>query len=86
MFFCRRSPPKTTRNCMYHSGSGAGKTRLMWNDGREIVWNHLVRAVQDDGDKGLKLIVKLNAEHIRLNPYSKMNESINQSNQIFSEH
>ena len=35
---------KTTRNCMYHSGSGAGKTRLMWNDGREILWNHLVRA------------------------------------------
>ena len=33
---------KTTRDCMYHSGSGAGKTRLMWNDGREIVWNHLV--------------------------------------------
>ena len=28
---------KTTRNCMYHSGSSAGKTRLMWNDGREIV-------------------------------------------------
>ena len=23
--------------CMYHSGSGAGKTRLMWDDGREIV-------------------------------------------------
>ena len=64
---------RTTRNCMYHSGSGAGKTRLMWNDGREIVWNHLVRAVQDDGDKGLKLIIKLNAKHIRLNPYSKMN-------------
>ena len=63
---------KTTRNCMYHSGSGAGKTSLMWNDGREIVRNHLVRAVQDDGDKGLKLIIKLNAEHIRLNPYSKM--------------
>ena len=64
---------KSTRYCMYHSGSGAGKTRLIWNDGREIVWNHLVRAVQDDGDKGLKLIIKLNAEHIRLNPYSKMN-------------
>ena len=64
---------KTTENSMYHSGSGAGKTRLMWNDGREIVWNHLARAVQDDGDKGLKLIIKLNAEHIRLNPYSKMN-------------
>ena len=64
---------KTTRNCMYHSGSGAGKTRLMWNDGREIVWNRLVRAVQDDGVKGLKLITKFKAEHIRLNPYSNIN-------------
>ena len=54
---------------MYHSGSGAGKTRLMWDDGREIVWNHLVRAVQDDVNKG----TKLKEEHIRLNPYSKMN-------------
>ena len=63
---------KTTRDCMYHYGSGAGKTRLMWNDGREIVWNHLVRAVQGGGDKGLKLIIKLNAVHMRLNPYSKM--------------
>ena len=25
------------------------------------------------GIKGLKLIIKLNAKHIRLNPYSKMN-------------
>ena len=58
---------KTTRNCMYHSGSGAGKTRLMWNDGktrlmwndgREIVWNHLVRAVQDDGGQGTKVNYK----------------------------
>ena len=75
---------KTTRNCMYHSaGNGAGKTRLMWNDGREIVWNHLVRAVRDDGDKGLKLIIKLNAEHIRLNPYSKMNVRL--ATQVLSE-
>ena len=22
---------KTARNCMYHSGFGSGKTRLMWN-------------------------------------------------------
>ena len=65
---------KTTRNCMYHSGSGVGKTRLIWNDGREIVWNQLVRAqCRLMGEKGLKLIIKLNAKHIRLNPYSKMN-------------
>ena len=50
---------------MYHSGSGAGKTRLMWNDGREIVWNYLVRAVQDDGEKGLKLIIKRRAYKIK---------------------
>ena len=74
---------KTTRNCMYHSGSGAEKTRLMWNGGREIAWNHLVRAVQDDGDKGLKLITKLKAEHIRLNPYSKMNVRL--TTQVLSE-
>ena len=49
---------KTTRNCMYHSGGGAGKTRLMWKDGREIVSNHLVRAVQDNGGQGTKVNYK----------------------------
>ena len=56
----------------------------MWSDGREIrIWNHPVRAVQDDGDKGLKLIIKLTAEHIRLNPYSKMNVRL--ATQVLSE-
>ena len=74
---------KTTRNCMYHSGSGTGKTRLMWNDGKEIIWSHIVKAVQDDENKSLKLISKLREEHIRLNPYSKMNVRL--ATQVLSE-
>ena len=35
------------------------------------------------GDKGLKLSIKLNAEHIRLNPYLKMNVRL--TNQVLSE-
>ena len=31
------------------------------------------QGVQDDGNKGLKLITKLKEEHISLNPYSKTN-------------
>ena len=32
---------KTTRNCMYNSGNG--KSRYMWNSGKDIVWNLNVR-------------------------------------------
>ena len=55
---------KTTRNCMYHSGTGAGIPRLMWNDGREIVWNHLVRADLCMMDKSHDLLnIKNDIEH-----------------------
>ena len=62
---------KTTRNCMYHSGSG--KTRYLWNDGKDILWSHISKIVCDESNCGLKLIPKLHEEHVRLNPYSKMN-------------
>ena len=60
-FFSSDTPHlmKTTRNCMYHSGTGPGKSRLMWNNGKEIVWDHIVTAVHADQNKGLKLIPKL---------------------------
>ena len=74
---------KTARNCMYLSGIGSGKTRLMWNDGKEIIWDHMVKVVENDGKKGLNLITKLGEEHIRLNPYSKMNVSL--ATQVLSE-
>ena len=61
---------KITRNCVYHSGSGK-HTRLLWNYGKEIVWKHFIKIVEDQ--LSLKFMVKLNDEHIKLNSYSAMN-------------
>ena len=54
---------------MFHSnrlnlifvGDGKG-TRSMWNDGKQIIWFHLLKLVQDEMDNGLKLIPKLTLE------------------------
>ena len=62
---------KTVRNCMYHSGFG--KTRLMWNNGKYIIWKHLVQIVKNDMENGLKVCPKLTPEHIELTAYSVMN-------------
>ena len=74
---------KTTRNCIYNSGNGNKQTRLMWNSGSEIVWKHFLDIVNDESQFGLKLISKLTDEHVRLNPYSKMNVRL--ATQILSE-
>ena len=74
---------KTARNCMYSSGSGTGKTRLMWNNGKEIVWDHILEAHHQQENSGLKLIYKLKEEHVYLNPYSKMN--VHLATQVLSE-
>ena len=64
---------KTLRNCMYHSGYGDRATRLMWNDGKEILWSHVFRLAQDELDRDIKLAPKLTMEHVNLSPFSKMN-------------
>ena len=74
---------KTSRNCFYHSGSGPSKTRLMWNDGKEIIWDHILYAYHLQENKGLKLITKLKEEHVYLTPYSKMNVRL--ATQVLSE-
>ena len=61
---------KTTRNCVYHSGKGK-HTRLIWNNGKEIVWKHFTKCVEDQ--LSLNFMVKLTDEDIRLNSYSAMN-------------
>ena len=63
---------KTTRNCIQHSGYN-GKTRLMWNDGKDILWSHIYKLAFDETMFGLKLIPKIREEHVRLTPYSRMN-------------
>jgi len=65
---------KTTKNCIHHSGYG--KTRLMWNNGKEILWSHIITIVNDDLNRGLKLLPKLTLQHINLTPYSVMTVSL----------
>ena len=64
---------KTMRNCMHHSGHSQHATRLMWNDGKEILWSHIFKLAQDELDRDIKLNPKLTMDHVQLNPFSKMN-------------
>ena len=56
---------------MFNSGSGQS-SRYMWNNGKHIVWRHIIDAYQADLDQGLKLLPRLTTDHIKLNDYSKM--------------
>ena len=58
---------------MHQSGYGDRATRLMWNDGKEILWSHIFKLAQDELERDIKLAPKLTMEHVDLNPFSKMN-------------
>ena len=60
--------------CMYNLGNG--KSRYMWNSGKDILWSHISRIAHDESNRCLKLITKITDEHVRLTPYSKMNVSL----------
>eukprot|EP00794_Sanderia_malayensis_P014619 gene14619-16134_t len=62
---------KTARNCLYHSGNN--KPRLMWMNGKHLMWNHLCQIVNYDIANGLKICPKLTKEHTELTSYSVMN-------------
>ena len=62
---------KTARNCLYNSGCGL-QSRLVWNDGKNLLWSHIMELYNDDLIRGLHLAPKLTHEHVHLNPYSKM--------------
>ena len=64
---------KTLRNCMHKSGYGDGAKRLMWNDGKDIIWTHIFKLAQDELSRDIKLAPKLTMDHVDLNPFSKMN-------------
>lgn len=72
---------KTTRNCLYHSGSGTC-TRYMWNNGQYILWQHIAQLFYQDIDNGLKLLPKLTYDHINLSSYSVMR--VNLAAQVLS--
>ena len=47
---------------------GGKGTRSLWNDGQQIVWDHLIQLNNDKVNSSLKLIPKLTIEHVRLTP------------------
>lgn len=64
---------KTTRNCLYHSGNGKSHSRLMKNNGHELVWKHIRMIVDNDMNSQLHVLHKLTPEHVNLTSYSIMN-------------
>ena len=73
VYFFADSPHllKTSRNCLHNSGCGL-QSRLMWNDGKTLMWSHIMQLYNDDLVRGLHLVPKLTHEHVHLDPYSKM--------------
>ena len=76
IFFFSDAPHliKTARNCLYQSGSG--KTRYLWNAGKNLLWEHFARIYHMDSENSLKLLPKVTYDHIKLTPYSKMRVSL----------
>lgn len=66
---------KTTRNCLFNSGSGK-RTRYMWNNDKYMVWDHIAKLYHSDLDSGLHQLPKLTADHIVLQSFSKMKVSL----------
>jgi hypothetical protein len=73
IFFFADSPHllKTARNCLYNSGSGS-RSRLMWNDGKYVLFRHIADLFHSDQEFALHTLPKLTLEHFVLTAYSKM--------------
>ena len=73
IYFFADSPHlmKTTRNCLYNSGSGS-RSRYMWNNGNYLLFKHIADLFYNDQDFALHSLPKLTLDHIILTPYSKM--------------
>ena len=73
-FIC--DPPdiiKTARNNVAHFGFGEICSRLLWDDGCCITWQHISDRMLEDLECGLKLCPKITTDHIKLTPFSVMN-------------
>ena len=61
-------------NCFIFSGnqhSSVGGTRLLWNNGENMVWEHISRCYFTDLELGLHQLPKLTLEHINLTSLAK---------------
>ena len=66
---------KTTRNCLFNSGSGK-RTRYMWNNDNYMLLDHIAKLYYSDLDSGLHQLPKLTVDHIVLKSYSRMKVSL----------
>ena len=76
IFFFADSPHlmKTSHedsNCLYNFGSGS-RSRLMWNDGQYLVFQHIADLFYSDQEFALHTLPKLTLDHIVLTSFSKM--------------
>ena len=62
---------KTASNCLYSSGFGS-HTRLMWNDGQYLVFQHIADLFHSDQRFALFALPKLTLDNIALTSFSKM--------------
>ena len=61
---------KTVRNNLFRSGYG--KTSLLWNNEKELIWSHIATAYREDKSRQLS-VTKLTNEHVHLTGHSMMN-------------
>lgn len=66
---------KTTRNCLFNSGSG-NRTRNLWNSGKYLLWEHIAKLYFFYFDHGLHQLPKLTVDHIHLKSFSKVKVSL----------
>ena len=73
IYFFADSPHlmKTSRNCLYNSGSGSHSC-YMWNNGNYLLFKHIADLFYSDQDFALHSLPKLSLDHVILTPYSKM--------------
>ena len=73
---------KTARNNLASSGSGSN-TRRLWNNGKDLLWKHIIDLYETDRKNMPRTMPKLTNEHVYLTSYSKMR--VNLATQILSE-
>ena len=67
-FFADAPHIKRVRNCLYNSVTGHC-TRYMWNDGKYLLWQHIVQVYQDELENGLKILPKLIRDDVYPTPF-----------------
>lgn len=63
---------KTIRNNLANSGCGKN-TKLLWNNGHYLLWEHIVQLHKKDMDNGLCLLPRVRRDHLHLTAHSVMN-------------